>query len=224
MTAIGMSTGHAARTQRPSLSDVLGAHGIQTMPRFWADEHKASFLYRIRSSGYGPWATPMLLAIRWLLLALSLVFIPLAIERERHEKLASVAGMALGGIVVSLFFTGVVTGLFVHPAFGLMAVPAIALVVSYFFETGRRLADMVQLAYSTSWWVSLRLMPGERPWSVSPALRERIQHAMNLPGVRVYEEVLDDDPLVYAARGWGPFKEICYLGGYDTGNRRIDTF
>lgn len=223
MTAIGMSTGRVARSRRLSLSEALGTHGIQTMPRAWADEHKSAFLKESRASGYGPRTVTLLSCVRWLLLATSLAFVA---EHFSREGRLSMRTMVLGylSFVMSLFLIGLALGYFVHPLLWLMTVPGIMSIPAVGFEMLRHGDEKSRFNISTTWWMSERLMPDDSLYYVPARLRERTERVMLIPGVRVYKEELGDDPLIYAARGWGPFKEISYLGGYATGVDRIDTF
>lgn len=223
MTAIGMSTVRVARSRRLSLSEVLGTRGIRTMPLTWAKEHKAAFLKETHELGYGPWATRLLLFTRALLLALSFSFVPLMVERE-NKAAGRMVSQIYGSIILLISVAGIFLGSFVHPLFWCMTLSAVFLLAAAVFEIVRRDAYQAELAFSTSWWVSERLTPGEGLHYIPSRLRERVTRASEIPGVRVYEETLDDDPLVYAVRGWGPFREVCYIGGYATGVDRIDSF
>jgi hypothetical protein len=217
MASIGISTGVRVQARRATLVDEFRLRNIPILSNRVASRHKRLML-EIDRLGVSKIQVISINFIRWFLWCTSLAVVPILLNRRHFLGITAmimhvilVIGLMLVGVSEMIHLHFVVAGLLISPLLISIYIP---------YWTGQQFDSK---ASGAGYWYRKRLVPDED--GVTPfRLRERLANIRTIPGVRIYEEHFEKDPLLLAIRGYGPWKEVLYFGAYNTSDPSLDSF
>lgn len=209
---------------RLPLSDELRLMGITPMDAARVRDYKRKVNAQLRP-GVLAFIGPFVAMVLAFLSVVSLYRIRSEIHRQRSENANALTILVYGAIVIALAIYGRFLGISTPIGFALQ-IPMLAAVAGILVHalTYVTSCDSAVLFWSLSR-ISLQGHSAGGGVTLFPQkLSERAEIALQIPGTRLLAEHLGSDPFLIVARGWGPWRQLVYIGAWNTGDSELDSF
>ena len=228
MTAIGIEAGAYTRATHITLADEFRARDIPILPTRRVLLHKESLAARHRTTWVHDLVLVSSIVLRWTVWMVTLLVVPVLARRVsgKSSRATTWCWVFWTLAVAAAFTAGITLSLNGYGFFWWLAgcVPVVLSILSGLYEVVREGPESQRFAQITGYWWAERVPSTQDLYGIRPQLRARAERVSLIPGARIYREVLNDDPFLYAERGFGPLKERVYFGAYDTHNHELDNF
>jgi len=148
-----------------------------------------------------------------------------AMLQRRKGIVASEAFLTSYAVAAAvLVVSGICFVLVGHPTGALATVQGMATIATMLLTSSSRFQELAAGWERYSFDRTTGFVPGTGTFLMPAKLLDRAKKAESIRGVRTYVLCFEDDPLVFAKRGWGPWAEDVPIGAWDTGNAFLEGF